>query len=141
MTRRTKHLTPEQRLDAVPILEELVSRPSFHVAMLWIKQCGARPARNGYPVSVGSFCFFLELTWGAIVDAQTMAVALETAGYRVGGRTFPGCGRRELAVNIKAGSINQTPWRTESPLPERWAGARDAVPIAGAAGLYANLLH
>lgn len=135
---------PDSHLhQAAPILQLVVQTPAFRAAQLWIETSRPEKARNGYPTSVGMICFAMEYTWGAVVDKRTMALALETAGFRIAARCFipsGGWGNRELAVNVRLGSINQTPWKTEEPKPERWAWVNAAAPVPGIETLYRNVL-
>jgi hypothetical protein len=134
-----KKPTPQYLALVEPTIAEIVSRPSFRVAMRWIETSATARTKSTYPTSVGLICFVLEATWGAIVDRQTMALALEQCGFKIAARDFVG-GNYELAVNIKRGSINQTPWRTEQPRPAAWAWAKDDAPAPGVNNLYKNLL-
>ena len=134
-----KKLTAHQLAIAAPILAEVVARPSFRVAMLWVERSGLQRAARGYPTSVGMICLCLEHTWGAVVGRQVMALALEQCGFTVAARSFGPGMAYELAANVRRGSINGTPWRTEQPRPERWLWAADAAPVPGIETLYKNL--
>ena len=132
-------LTPNQRALAAAILAEVIARPSFQVAMLWVERSGLQRAARGYPTSVGMICLCVEHTWGAVVGRQVMALALENSGFTVAGRSFGPGMAYELATNVRRRSINSTPWRTEQPRPERWLWAADAAPVPGVETLYKNL--
>lgn len=118
-----------ERAHAMLIAQEMVAMPAFHVASIWIETTSPKPARSGYPTSVGQLCFNLAQTWGAVVTPETMALALETAGFKTRVRSMGEGLAPELAVNVARGSIASTPWRTERPNPGRWAWARDDAPL------------
>lgn len=138
---RTKKRSFEEMMIAGPILTAMVARPSFYVALAWIQAREYRQSKKDYPTSVGAIRFELEHTWGAVVSREVVAVALETSGYKVAPRSFGYDMARELAVNIRRSSVNHSPWRNESPRPERWFWAKDTEPLPGVELLYRDWLR
>jgi len=117
-------LTADERELGHLLIAETLTRPSCHLAMMWLERLGARPSRTGYPFTVGELALLLHMCWGVRVEIETMAVALETLGFKLAMRTMHPELQTELSTNVRRREIPTRPWRTEDPADRRTIAAR-----------------
>jgi hypothetical protein len=120
---KTEPIAPADRIEASAIAAEIRQRPGYHLAGAWIaqRQLATLPATE-HPTDVGRVGFAIELSTGARLEDETVAVALEDAGIPIIGvvRYWNGSIGGEVSID-EIVVLDVVLARNHQALPRPWA--------------------